>query len=98
MSKMIVFPPIIKKYYITIILVLGCGLGIESLFFALRGAKVTEIDIRPGRLIAAIERREILRKLGFNLEIEFYNKDINHLQGKYDLIWMEQAFHHIEPR
>ena len=35
---------------------------------------------------------------GFDLDVEFYNKNINQLEGKYDIIWMEQAFHHIEPR
>jgi 2-polyprenyl-3-methyl-5-hydroxy-6-metoxy-1,4-benzoquinol methylase len=83
------------------LLEIGGGCGTEALWFALRGARVLAIDVNEERLGVAQARKEIIeRGIGRPLDIEFrfcslFDLD---LPGAFDLIWMEQAFHHVEPR
>jgi SAM-dependent methyltransferase len=83
------------------VLEVGAGCGTESLWFSLLGADVTAIDVAPDRLAAARARlawlnahrdpplrTQYLEKSLFDYEVE----------RPFDLIWMEQAFHHLEPR
>jgi 2-polyprenyl-3-methyl-5-hydroxy-6-metoxy-1,4-benzoquinol methylase len=83
------------------VLEIGCGCGTESLWFAMQGATVLGIDLEEARLKVARERanycKRVLRK---DINIDFINGnifDLRDVQG-FNLIWMEQAFHHIEPR
>lgn len=83
------------------VLEIGCGCGTESLWFALHRASVLGVDLAIQRLQVARERCAILRKMhGQDIDAEFRLTSIFDLHEKngFDLIWMEQAFHHIEPR
>jgi len=77
----------------------GCGTGSESLFLALKGAHVTGIDVSPGKIKIANARQEHLRDSArVEFDLDFYQQSILDVEGTYDLIWLEQAFHHMEPR
>lgn len=83
------------------ILDVGCGCGTESLWMALNGADVIGIDIREERLRVAEARKNVLEQLtGKHTACKFIQTSMLDLDDllKYDAIWMEQAFHHLEPR
>ena len=83
------------------VLEVGCGLGTESLWLGMAGADVTGIDVRPERLAVAEARRGVLeQQLGRELSTRFSAGSLLDLPGAepFDLIWMEQTFHHLEPR
>jgi 2-polyprenyl-3-methyl-5-hydroxy-6-metoxy-1,4-benzoquinol methylase len=83
------------------LLEVGAGCGTEALWFALRGARVLAIDINGERLDVARARQRIVEKaIGRSLELEFRLSSLFELAGSdlFDIIWMEQAFHHLEPR
>jgi len=83
------------------LLEVGCGCGTESLYFGLQGIDVTAVDIQDELLGVARERKEIIEnQLAKKLPCEFINSSVLELDTtkKYDIIWMEQAFHHLEPR
>ncbi|MFM6118333.1 MAG: class I SAM-dependent methyltransferase [Sphaerospermopsis kisseleviana] len=84
------------------ILEVGCGCGTESLWFATKGASVLGIDLDEARLSVARERLCILRdnvKFEIDADFKFANIfDLNVGSNTIDIIWMEHAFHHIEPR
>lgn len=83
------------------LLEIGVGTGTECLWFALNGADVTGIDVYSRRTKVANERLKVLencleRTLPCRIEtvplLKFSDQD------KFDVIWLEQAFHHLEPR
>ena len=83
------------------ILEVGCGLGTESLWLAMAGANVTGIDLRSDRLNTAMERKKILEShIGRDLECEFKLESLLDIpeDSAFDLLWLEQTFHHLEPR
>lgn len=83
------------------LLEIGGGCGTEALWFTLQGARVLAIDVNDERLEVARARKEIIeRGIGRPLDIEFRFCSLFDLKGPgtFDLIWMEQAFHHVEPR
>mgnify|MGYP002641773136 CR=1 FL=1 len=82
------------------LLEVGCGCGTESLWLALKGARVVGIDLNNDRLNVARERAGVLRAAGCELNVEFFNQSVLEQKDEcqYDIIWMEQAFHHLEPR
>jgi 2-polyprenyl-3-methyl-5-hydroxy-6-metoxy-1,4-benzoquinol methylase len=82
------------------VLEVGCGCGTESLWMAAQGVTVAAVDVTESFLNVAAARKKILEcALGHRLECEFHRKSILDMEGgPYDLIWMEQAFHHLEPR
>ena len=83
------------------VLEIGCGLGTESLWLAMRGAHVIAIDVREDRLTGARERAAVLqREINRDLFCHFAARSVLELpeHGTFDLIWMEQTFHHLEPR
>ncbi len=83
------------------VLEVGCGLGTESLWLALKGANMTAIDVRPERIACARARQQVLeRRLERPLACTFDCASLLDLDiaRPYDLIWMEQTFHHLEPR
>lgn len=75
------------------VLDIGCGCGSVSLWLALQGADVTGIDLEEERLRVGRRRAEML-----GVQPVFVQKNINELDGQYDAIWIEQAYHHLEPR
>ena len=86
------------------ILEVGCGCGTESLWFSINNAKVTGIDLRKERLEVALERKiNFEKQFGVQLDIKFIFSDLfdfveNNKNEFFDIIFMEQAYHHIEPR
>ncbi len=82
------------------LLEIGCGLGTESLWFAQLGARVTALDVRPDRVAGAQARKDVLETvLGRTLDCSFTTTPVLDLPVEpYDLVWLEQAFHHLEPR
>ena len=85
----------------TRVLEVGCGCGTESLWFAMLGASVVGVDLNEPRLEVARERARYLRHtLGTTVNAEFLNTSLFDLVDGdgFDLIWMEQAYHHVEPR
>ncbi|MBN1849828.1 MAG: methyltransferase domain-containing protein [Deltaproteobacteria bacterium] len=86
------------------VLDIGCGTGSVSLYSAyiLQGhGHVLGIDINKKRLYCGMERKKVLeRELGYRLACQFVESSIisHPLKEKYDLIYLEEAFHHMEPR
>ncbi len=82
------------------VLEVGCGCGTESLWMALHGATVHGIDIRNDRLEVARARRDVLsRALGVELRCTFEDRSLFDLDIEpVDVVWMENTFHHLEPR
>lgn len=83
------------------VLEIGCGCGTESLWLGLLGANVVGIDLDQQRLAVAQARLAHTRnELGLAAQVEFAETSVFQIErfGKFDVIWMEQAFHHVEPR
>lgn len=83
------------------ILEVGSGCGTESLWLSLHGAKVIGIDIDDHLLSAAKSRKELLETyIKTFLPCTFITKSLLDMDSKekFDIIWIEQAFHHLEPR
>lgn len=80
------------------ILDVGCGVGTESLTFARRGARVRAIDVTPESLACARERAQLLA--GAEVDVTFENLNVLDLPGdaRFDALWLNQSFHHLEPR
>jgi SAM-dependent methyltransferase len=83
------------------LLEVGAGCGTEALWFGMLGAEVTALDLESERLRVARARKEWLEKTGeMSLRVNFVDGSLLEFvtPKAFDLIWMEQAFHHIEPR
>lgn len=82
------------------ILEVGCGCGTESLWMALHGHAVRALDVSEKLLRVARARKQLLENAAHDrLDCEFELQSVLDLRdGGFDLIWMEQAFHHLEPR
>ena len=86
------------------ILDLGCGTGSIALYIAGKfGEKcdVFGLDINQGRLLCARERQKILEeKLGYKLRCRYIESNVLSLneECKFDLIYLEETLHHMEPR
>ena len=82
------------------VLEIGSGTGTESLWMAVKGAKVMGVDIKDERLQLARKRQGIIEEqIGQKLDCEFINQNILDLEQKdFDIVWVEQTFHHLEPR
>jgi 2-polyprenyl-3-methyl-5-hydroxy-6-metoxy-1,4-benzoquinol methylase len=83
------------------LLEIGGGCGTEALWFALHGARVLAIDVNNERLAVARARQRIVEQgIGRPLNVEFRFCSLFDLPRgpSFDIVWMEQAFHHVEPR
>jgi SAM-dependent methyltransferase len=78
----------------------GSGCGTESLWAAMHGARVLGIDIRADRVEVARARQAVVeREIGAALDCRFETRTLLELEGeRHDVVWMEQAVHHLEPR
>lgn len=84
-----------------LLLDVGCGCGSESLWFSMQGARVVGLDVVPEHIEVAQERKKTLEKItGEKFHCDFSQESVLDFNAgeKFDIIWMEQAFHHIEPR
>lgn len=83
-----------------IVLDAGSGLGTQSVFFGLMGAKVHGFDLRHDRVTAATKRLPWWEKrFDAKLDVSFECKSLFSLplEEKYDYIWICQAISHIDP-
>jgi 2-polyprenyl-3-methyl-5-hydroxy-6-metoxy-1,4-benzoquinol methylase len=83
------------------ILEIGAGCGTEALWLALRGFSVLAIDIDDSFLGVARARQELMEQyLERQLPCAFIYKSILELDPAetFDIIFMQQTFHHLEPR
>lgn len=78
----------------------GSGCGTESLWAAMHGTRVHGIDIRADRVAVAHARQTILEHaLGTTLDCRFEVRSLLDVEpARYDIVWLEQAVHHLEPR
>ena len=86
------------------VLEVGSGCGSECLFLAGLGCEVTGIEIHKKRLHTARTRQSLLEEMhGTPLPCRFvegslFDDDLDVGDEPFDLVWMEEAFHHLEPR
>jgi len=83
----------VRRGAIRTVLDVGCGCGTVSLWLAQQGAEVYGIDLKDDRLAVAQRRAEMLAA-----PVRFANQSLFDVQGQFDAVWLEQAFHHVEPR
>ena len=78
------------------ILDIGSGCGSESICFAKNGHDVTSVDVKKDRIdVARFRASQLLTEHDC---LKFNYGSVFSLKGDFDIIWMNQAFHHIEPR
>jgi len=83
------------------VLEVGCGTRTESLWMAMSDATVEAVELAKARFEVANARKALLESdLGRKLNCKFINGTLLDMEAanQYDIIWMEQAFHHLEPR
>ncbi|PIU02780.1 MAG: hypothetical protein COT55_01740 [Candidatus Diapherotrites archaeon CG09_land_8_20_14_0_10_32_12] len=73
----------------------GCGTGDKSIFSALKGAKVTSIDLSSGQLQKAKENAAANNVKIRILEMDILNPDFKKL-GKFDYIFCLGVLHHTK--
>lgn len=83
---------------------LGCGTGSVALYIAGklgRKSEVLGIDINEDRLLCARQRLKVLEnEIGSKLNCTFRKENVLSLnrEGKFDLVYLEETLHHMEPR
>ena len=88
----------------TRVLEVGSGCGSECLLLASLRCEVTGIEIHKKRLHAARARQSLLEELCGSplpcrfLEGSLFDGDLDLGGEPFDIVWMEEAFHHLEPR
>ena len=88
----------------TRVLEVGSGCGSECLFLAALGYDVTGVELNRNRLHTARERQSLMEKLcGSTLPCHFvegslFDDDLDLGGEPFDVVWMDKAFHHLEPR
>lgn len=78
----------------------GCGVGSESILFALLGAEVIGVDLDKPRLNVAKKRKEYYQSLiGRRLNLNFLQQNVSRVmkEYKFDIIWLNEAISHIHP-
>lgn len=83
------------------LLEIGSGCGTEALYFSLIGCEIVAVELKKKMYEVAERRKNILEdKIGRTLNCEFKNISILDFdsENKFDLIWLEETFHHLEPR
>lgn len=85
----------------TRVLEIGVGTGTEFLWWAMRGASVVGIDAFAYCISTTDERKKVLEDAtGRKLDCVTKLVPITAFEDRegFDVVWMEQAFHHLEPR
>jgi len=76
---------------------IGCGLGEASVYFALKGARVTAVDLSQDMLseVVALARR-------YHTEVETLRASVEHLhlsqEDSFDIVYAGNIFHHVDIR
>ena len=72
---------------------IGSGLGESSVYFALRGATVTMVDISPGMIEKA---KEVGRHHGVSLEgYASVGEDLSGADNSFDIVYVANTIHHV---
>ena len=75
---------------------IGAGLGESSVYFALRGARVTTVDVSRGMVDTALA---LGKKYGVELEgFVAGAEDLDVPAGSYDLVYIANTIHHVQNR
>jgi ubiquinone/menaquinone biosynthesis C-methylase UbiE len=75
---------------------IGAGLGESSVYFALRGASVTTVDLSPQMVETALA---LGKKFGVELQgIVSSGEFLNVPEETYDLIYVANTIHHVQDR
>ena len=75
---------------------IGAGLGESSVYFALKGARVTTVDVSPGMVETALRLGE---KFGVELEgIVTGAEDLDVQKGSFDIVYIANTIHHVQNR
>lgn len=88
----------------TRVLEVGSGCGSECLLLASLGCDVTGLELNGQRLHAARARQSLLEELrGSPLPCRFlqgslFDDDLDLGCQPFHVVWLEEAFHHLEPR
>ena len=78
------------------ILDVGSGLGESSVYFALRGAKVTTTDLSPEMVRTAVE---LGKRYGVELEgVVSSGEELNVPSETYDIVYIANTIHHVGDR
>lgn len=83
------------------VLDVGCGLATELLWLAMKGCTVVGVDMHGRSLrVARLRQRLLERELGRSLSCEIRELNLFDVPTaeQYDVVWLKEAFHHIEPR
>lgn len=75
---------------------IGCGLGESSLYFAMKGAKVTALDVSPKMVELTLRNAKL-----HNLDIEGVvgtGESLNVPDGSFDIVYAANVIHHIQDR
>ncbi|MFT4276130.1 MAG: class I SAM-dependent methyltransferase [Rhodopseudomonas sp.] len=83
------------------VLEIGCGIGADLHWLALKGANVTGIDVKSEWTDAARKLTDHVRSSFGRDDLAVDIRRINLLDlpdDQYDLIYMKDTFHHLEPR
>ena len=81
---------------------IGCGLGMQSLLFAMLGAEVVGLDLRPACIELCRKRQAYYEaRLGHRLALRFEEGDFlrprESLAGGFERVFSMSAFIHIQP-
>lgn len=77
---------------------MGCGYGSETILCSVLGSKVLGIDISEDRIEMAKKRATFFsNRINSAIDVKFSLKNVLHHDGEYDLIWVNEAIHHIVP-
>ena len=75
---------------------IGVGLGESSVYFALRGAKVTAVDISP-RMIEKVV--SLGKRYGVEIEGRISDgENLNVPANEFDLVYLANTIHHVQDR
>ncbi len=75
---------------------IGCGLGESSVYFALRGAKVTATDLSPG-MVATAEK--LAERFGTKVTgVVSAAESLNVPDGTFDFVYIANTIHHVTDR
>jgi ubiquinone/menaquinone biosynthesis C-methylase UbiE len=75
---------------------IGAGLGESSVYFALKGAQVTTVDISPGMVETAVQ---LAQRFGVEVQgVVSVGEELNVPDAHYDLVYIANTIHHVQDR
>lgn len=83
------------------VLDVGCGIGTEVLWAALHGARTVGLELHRWSLSVARKRLAVLEAMGLPVgQCEIRHQGLMDLEesNSFDVIFLRETFHHLEPR